>query len=72
MPILLGAATTAFDSSILDLAKLIPGTIHSPQLHRMPCHAYLPTLVLHLGHSSRPSSLPCSSSGFIQDKGSIK
>lgn len=61
-----------FTSSIFPLARLMPGTTQSPQLHCMPCHAYLPTLDLHFGHSSRPSSLPCSNSGRIQESGSMK
>ena len=61
-------------SSTRPRARLIPGTIHAPQLQRIPCHAYLPTLVLHFafGHSSRPSSFPCSSSDRIQERGSRK
>lgn len=61
-------------SSILPRAKLMAGTTHPPQLHLMPCQAYLPMFILHLafGHSSRPSSLPCSNSGRIQDNGSTK
>ena len=59
-------------SSIRPFARLIPGTTHSPQLHCIPCQAYLPTLVWHFGHSRRPSNLPCSSSGRIHDKGSMK
>lgn len=59
-------------SSTLPLARLIPGTIHSPQLQRMPCHAYLPTLVAHFGHSRRPESAALSSSGRIQERGSRK
>lgn len=66
------AAGLDLTSSILPFARLIPGTTQSPQLHCIPCHAYLPTLVLHFGHSRRPSSFPCSSSGRIQDKGSTK
>lgn len=61
-----------FTSSILPFARLIPGTTQSPQLHCMPCQAYLPTLVLHFGHSSRPSSFPCPNSGRIHDSGSTK
>lgn len=61
-----------FTSSTLPFAKLIPGTTQSPQLHCMPCQAYFPTLVLHFGHSNRPSNLPCSSSGRIHDSGSRK
>lgn len=72
MPIPAAVCGLDFTSSILPLARLMPGTTHSPQLHCMPCQAYLPTLVLHFGHSSRPSSLPCSSSGFIHDSGSRK
>ena len=69
MPI---AAGLDFTSSMRPFARLIPGTTQSPQLHCMPCQAYLPTLVLHLGHSKRPSSFPCSSSGRIQESGSTK
>ena len=72
IPIEAGLPTIALCSSMRPLARLIPGTTHSPQLQRMPCHAYLPMLVLHLGHSRRPSSLPCSSSGRIHDNGSRK
>jgi hypothetical protein len=61
-----------FTWSALPFARLMPGTIKSSQLHRMPCHAYFSTLVLHFGHSSRPSSLLCSSSGRIQERGSTK
>ncbi|KAG9679972.1 hypothetical protein KCU87_g420, partial [Aureobasidium melanogenum] len=70
----LGSTTRFFASSILPFDRLMAGTIHSPQLHRMPCHAYLPTLALHLalGHSNLPSTSPFSSSGLIQDKGSRK
>ena len=60
------------DSSIFTLAKLMAGTIQAPQLHFIPCQAYFPTLVLHLGHSRRPFSLLCSSSGRIQDSGLMK
>lgn len=58
--------------STLLLIRLIAGNTQSPQLHCMPCHAYLPTLAWHLGHSRRPSSLPCSSSGRIQERASRK
>lgn len=54
------------------LIKLMAGRTQSPQLHCMPCQAYLPTLALHFGHSRRPSNLPCSSSGRIQDSASRK
>lgn len=63
--LILAASTRLF-------VKLIAGRTQSPQLHCMPCHAYLPTLARHFGHSRRPSSLPCSSSGRIQDSASRK
>jgi hypothetical protein len=74
IPIALGSAARFFASSILPFDRLIAGTIHSPQLHRIPCHAYFPTLALHLrfGHSNLPSTAPFSSSGRIQDRGSRK
>ena len=59
-------------SSTLPFAKVMAGTTQSPQLHLIPCHAYLPTFVLHFGHSRRPSSLPCSSSDLIHERGSRK
>lgn len=59
-------------SSILPLARVMAGTTHPEQLHCIPCQAYLPTFVLHLGQFSRPSSLLCSSSGLIHDSGSTK
>lgn len=72
IPIAAAPGVLDFTSSILLFARLIPGITQSPQLQCMPCHAYLPTFVLHFGHSSRPSSLPCSSSGRIQESGSTK
>lgn len=72
MPIAPDPAGLDLTSSMRLFARLMPGTTHSPQLHCMPCQAYLPTLVLHFGHSSRPSILPCSSSGRIHDSGSRK
>lgn len=74
IPIALGSAARLFASSILPFDRLIAGTIHSPQLHLIPCHAYFPTLALHLrfGHSNLPSTAPFSSSGRIQDRGSRK
>ena len=66
------AVVRGLTSSIFALPRLMPGTTHAPQLQRMPCHAYLPTLVLHFGHSRRPSRAPRSSSGRIQERGSRK
>jgi hypothetical protein len=63
--LVLAASTRAF-------CKLMAGRTQSPQLHCIPCQAYLPTLARHFGHSRRPSSLPCSSSGRIQDSASRK
>lgn len=59
-------------SSTFPFANVIAGITHDPQLHLIPCHAYLPTLDLHFGHSRRPSTFPCSSSGRIQESGSRK
>lgn len=72
MPIPAAPAARDLLSSMRPFARLMPGTTQSPQLHCMPCQAYLPTLVRHLGHSRRPSSLPCSSWGRIQESGSRK
>lgn len=67
------ALPLSLTSSTLPLPSVIPGTTHSPQLHFIPCHAYLPTLCPHFlfGQNSRPSNFPCSSSGRIHDKGVI-
>src|ERR1700761_1526311 len=50
------SAPLFFTSSTRARAIEIAATIHAPQRHFIPCHAYLPTFVLHLGHSSLPSN----------------
>jgi hypothetical protein len=72
LPAVCTASLRILTSSTFPFASVIAGTTQAPQLHRIPCHAYLPTLVLHFGHSRRPSTLPCSSSERIQDSGSRK
>ena len=59
-------------SSTFPFANVIAGITQDPQLHLIPCQAYLPTFDLHFGHSSLPSTFPCSSSERIHESGSRK